>query len=137
MRAFGATGSIALIGYLFDAATVTGRPEAIAGFARASKAAKELLANDPSAWDVVRPLMSAEDEPTFEALKRDFLAGIPRRPLATERGDGETPVRASWPGSAASASSGRARPCRRASTSTAPPWLRRRRAAHAPSARLP
>ena len=33
--------------------------------------------------------MSAEDEATFVALKRDFLAGIPRRSLDTERGDGE------------------------------------------------
>ncbi|MCJ2131139.1 ABC transporter substrate-binding protein [Methylobacterium sp. E-045] len=89
MRAFGATGSIALIGYLFEGATVSDKAEAIAGFARASRTAKEMLANDPTTWDVVRPLMSAEDEPTFEALKRDFLAGIPRRPLATERTDGE------------------------------------------------
>ncbi|MHC2002185.1 ABC transporter substrate-binding protein [Methylobacterium sp. WCS2018Hpa-22] len=89
MRAFGATGSIALIGYLFEGSTVSGKGEAIAGFARASRTAKEMLANDPSAWEVVRPLMSADDEPTFEALKRDFLAGIPRRPIATERGDGE------------------------------------------------
>ncbi|KQO56109.1 ABC transporter substrate-binding protein [Methylobacterium sp. SD274] len=89
MRAFGATGSIALIGYLFEGSTVSGKAEAIAGFARASRTAKEMLANDPSAWEVVRPLMSADDEPTFEALKRDFLAGIPRRPIATERGDGE------------------------------------------------
>lgn len=89
MRGFGATGSIALIGYLFDSATVTGRPDVIAGFVRASKAAKEFLATDASAWEIVRPLMSAEDAPTFEALKRDFLAGIPRRPLDTERSDGE------------------------------------------------
>lgn len=89
MRAFGATGSIALIGYLFEGATIAAKPEAVAGFARASKAAKELLGTDPSAWDVVRPLMSADDEPTYAALKRDFLAGIPRRPIATERSDGE------------------------------------------------
>ncbi|KQP51350.1 MULTISPECIES: ABC transporter substrate-binding protein [unclassified Methylobacterium] len=89
MRGFGATGSIALIGYLFDAGTVKAKPEAIAGFARASKAAKALLATDPSAWEIVRPLMSAEDAPTFEALKRDFLAGIPQRALDTERSDGE------------------------------------------------
>ncbi|GJE18514.1 ABC transporter substrate-binding protein [Methylobacterium marchantiae] len=89
MRAFGATGSIALIGYLFEGATVSGKSEVIAGFVRASRTAKDMLANDPSTWEVVRPLMSAEDEPTFEALKRDFLAGIPRRAIATERSDGE------------------------------------------------
>lgn len=89
MRAFGATGSIALIGYLFEGGAISNKAEAIAGFARASRTAKEILANDPAAWDVVRPLMSADDAPTFEALKRDFLAGIPRRPLAIERVDGE------------------------------------------------
>ncbi|TXM68291.1 ABC transporter substrate-binding protein [Methylobacterium sp. WL69] len=89
MRAFGATGSMALIGYLFAGETLGAKPEAVAGFTRASKAAKDMLAQDASAWDVVRPLMAAEDEATFEALKRDFLAGIPRRPLAVERADGE------------------------------------------------
>ncbi|MCJ2082534.1 ABC transporter substrate-binding protein [Methylobacterium sp. J-090] len=89
MRAFGATGSMALIGYLLAGETVSAKPEAVAGFTRASKAAKDMLAQDASAWDVVRPLMAAEDEATFEALKRDFLAGIPRRPLAVERVDGE------------------------------------------------
>ena len=89
MRAFGATGSVALIGYLVDGAAVEGRPELVASFARASRAAKDMLASDPAAWEIVRPLMTAENEATFEALKRDFLAGIPRRPIADERADGE------------------------------------------------
>lgn len=89
MRAFGARGSMALIGYLLTGETVGAKSEAVAGFTRASKAAKDMLASDASAWDVVRPLMAAEDAATFEALKRDFLAGIPRRPLAAERADGE------------------------------------------------
>lgn len=89
MRAFGAKGAVTLIGYLFSAEAMT-KPDAVQGFARASAAAKDALATDPAAWDVVRPLMAAEDEPTFEALKRNFLAGIPRRPLSAERADGET-----------------------------------------------
>ncbi|AWN37258.1 ABC transporter substrate-binding protein [Methylobacterium radiodurans] len=89
MRAFGATGSVALIGYLVDGATVEGRPQLVASFARASRAAKDMLASDPATWEIVRPLMTAEDEATFEALKREFLAGIPRRPIADERADGE------------------------------------------------
>jgi NitT/TauT family transport system substrate-binding protein len=89
MRAFGATGSVALIGYLVDGAAVEGRPELVAGFARASRAAKDMLASDPATWEIVRPLMTAEDEATFAALKREFLAGIPRRSIADERADGE------------------------------------------------
>ena len=89
MRALGATGSVALIGYLFEAATVAQKPEAVAAFVRAARAAKDLLATDASAWEIVRPLMAAEDDATYEALRREYLAGIPRRPLADERGDGE------------------------------------------------
>ena len=89
MRAFGATGSVALIGYLVDGASAQNRPEVVAAFARASRAAKDMLAADPGTWEIVRPLMTAENEATYEALKRDFLAGIPRRTIAEERVDGE------------------------------------------------
>ena len=77
------------VGYLFQDATVKEKPAAVAAFARASRAAKDMLASDPSTWQIVRPLMAAEDEATFEALKHDFLAGIPRRSTAEERADAE------------------------------------------------
>ena len=89
MHALGVPGDVALIGYLFPDATVKEKPDAVAGFYRASRAAKDMLAQDPSAWEIVRPLMAAENDATFEALKRDFLAGIPRRTVAEERADAE------------------------------------------------
>ncbi len=87
MHALGVPGDVALIGYLFQDTTVKEKPAAVAAFARASRAAKDILASDPTAWQIVRPLMAAEDDATFEALKRNFLAGIPRRPVAEERAD--------------------------------------------------
>lgn len=89
MRAFGAKGPVALIGYLFEAKTVQAKADAVNGFVRASMAAKEVLANEPGAWEIVRPLMAADDEATFERLKRSFLDGIPRRPVKAEEADGE------------------------------------------------
>ncbi|CAO4196108.1 ABC transporter substrate-binding protein [Methylorubrum extorquens] len=89
MRAFGAKGAVSLIGYLYEGHTVADRGEVVCGFARASAAAKDALANEPALWETVRPLMAAEDDATFATLKRDFLAGIPRRPIAAERADGE------------------------------------------------
>ena len=87
MRALGVGGDVSLIGYLFHAATVAEKPAAVAGFARASRAAKDMLASDPATWDIVRPLMDAPDQATFEALKREFLAGTPRRPVGDESKD--------------------------------------------------
>ena len=89
MRAFGAKGAVSLIGYLFEGKTVDGKGDAVHGFIRASMAAKEVLANEAEAWTIVRPLMAADDAATFETLKRNFLAGIPRRTVAAEREDGE------------------------------------------------
>lgn len=88
-RALGATGEIALVGYVFDEELAAKRPGLVDGFAAASRAAKDRLAADAGAWDRLRPLMQAEDEATFEALRRAFLEGIPRRPLAEERADAE------------------------------------------------
>lgn len=89
VRALGVSGDVALSGYLLRKQTVLDKPAVVAGFVRASRAAKALLASDSSVWEIVRPLMAAEDAATFEALKRDFLAGIPRRSVETERADGE------------------------------------------------
>ncbi len=89
MRALGAQGAVSLIGYLFAGATVSANEAAVRGFVQASRAAKDVLATEPEAWNIVRPLMAAEDDTTFETLKRNFLAGIPRRPVEAERADGE------------------------------------------------
>ncbi len=105
MRAFGAQGAVSLIGYLYKGQTVTDRGEVVRGFARASAAAKDALANEPGLWDTVRPLMAAEDDATFATLKRDFLAGIRAAPSGPSgrMASASTPP---WPVSPASSCSG-------------------------------
>ena len=86
-RGFGVTGPVALLGYVFDDALLARRAAEMAAFTRASRAAKQALADDATAWTLVRPLMAAEDAATFDALRREFLDGIPRRPVAAEEAD--------------------------------------------------
>ncbi len=43
----------------------------------ASRAAKDILRNDASAWEVVRPRMKPKNDAQFDALKAGFIAGIP------------------------------------------------------------
>lgn len=88
-RSFGLDGDMALLGYVFDEAFPARHPDILDRFARASATAKRLLATADSAWTAIRPLMQAEDEATFQTLKRYFLDGIPRRPIAAERADAE------------------------------------------------
>jgi len=80
----GTGGRIAFVGHVFSPAAPAA---AVAGFARASAAAKQVLAQDDGAWQALRPLMQADDEATFEALRRRFVEGIPTRSVAAEMAD--------------------------------------------------
>ncbi|MEZ0168499.1 ABC transporter substrate-binding protein [Microvirga sp. TS319] len=86
-RSFGVEGEIALLGYIFKEET---DPAILDAFARASHGAKRILQDRDDAWLPIRSLMSAEDETTFQALKRYFIEGIPRRSIPDERADAET-----------------------------------------------
>jgi NitT/TauT family transport system substrate-binding protein len=63
------------LGYVFFQSFADQNPELIAAFADASLAAKELLKGDEE-WERIRPLTKAEDDATFEALKRRYREGI-------------------------------------------------------------
>ena len=66
-----------LLGYVFKGAFIRENPDLIAGFAAASRGAKDILARDEAAWDAVRPKMRAKTDAAFEQLKAGFRAGIP------------------------------------------------------------
>jgi len=86
---FGVPHEPTLVGYVFDGGFARANPAAVNAFARASRAAKAALAAEPSVsdplWAQVRPQMQAADEATFQALRRGFVAGIPRLSLAADR----------------------------------------------------
>ena len=80
----GARGKVALLGYLVHE---DAEPAALAAFAKASRAAKALLASKAEAWGSLRPTMEAPDAATFEALRQAFIDGIPHQPRDTEIAD--------------------------------------------------
>lgn len=80
----GAKGRIAFVGFVFRDTT----PEAtLVAFGKAARRAETMMADDPSLWGKLRPLMRAPDDRTFTALKDAFQRGIPRKPLAAEIAD--------------------------------------------------
>lgn len=85
-RAFGVEGPISFIGYVFKRGDGE-NDRRIAAFAAASRQAKQALASQEAIWTQLRPLMQADDEATYDVLKRTFLAGIPNRPVAEEQAD--------------------------------------------------
>ena len=83
----GAKGEVAMVGFVFSESWAKENPEAVQAFLRAAAKADELLATSNEAWDAVRPLMRAEDEATFEALRRRYREGIPERSTAQNEAD--------------------------------------------------
>ena len=66
-----------LLGYVVKGELLRENPQLVAGFAAASRAAKELLASNDAEWDRLRPRMKAKSDDAFAALKAGFRAGIP------------------------------------------------------------
>lgn len=85
--ALGASGPVAMLGYVFDERWAAANRAAIDGFARASAAAKVILRDSDAEWEALRPLMRAESEAVFERLRDKFRAGIPRRSAGAEEAD--------------------------------------------------
>ena len=76
-RDLGLDPSTPLLGYVLRDGWIAENPDIAAGFAHASRAAKDLLAGDDAAWAALRPIMNAADDAEFEALKAGWRAGIP------------------------------------------------------------
>ena len=76
-RQLGLDPDVPLLGYVFHGEMVRDHWELVAGFAAASHSAKDLLAKDDAAWDDLRPLMNADSDAEFIALRDGWRAGIP------------------------------------------------------------
>ncbi|MBM7066405.1 ABC transporter substrate-binding protein [Actibacterium sp. 188UL27-1] len=66
-----------LLGYVVSGELLRDNPDLVQGLARASRAAKDMLATDDNEWDRLRPRMNAKTDAQFAALKSGFRAGIP------------------------------------------------------------
>jgi NitT/TauT family transport system substrate-binding protein len=84
-RSVGVDGAIPLLGYVFDERWGAGNRGAVTGLVRASRRAKQLLAESDAEWERLRPIVKAADEATFVALRAGFRRGIPARWGEAER----------------------------------------------------
>ncbi len=84
-RALGLDPETPLIGYVVRGEILKSHPGLGEAVATASHQAKDKLSNDPAAWERIRPMMRAETDAEFEALKAGFLAGTPERRAVDEK----------------------------------------------------
>jgi len=68
-----------LLGWVFSDRWAAKNPQLAKGLIDASYEAKGLLKSDGAVWDKLRPIMDAEDDTMFQALKDGYREGIPDR----------------------------------------------------------
>lgn len=78
-KALGLDPNTPLLGYYLKESFLDANPGLAQALYDASRDAKDLLANDPAAWETIRPRMNAKTDAQFERLKADWLGGIPAR----------------------------------------------------------
>jgi len=72
----GVDTQLPLLGWVFDETWAEQHPKEITGFLKASLKAKQLLLSSDKEWQRIRPLTKAESPEVFEALKKEYRAGI-------------------------------------------------------------
>ena len=78
-KALGLDADTPLLGYYAKESFLAAHPGLAQAFYEASREAKDLLASSDEAWEAIRSQMNADNDAEFEALKRDWVAGIPPR----------------------------------------------------------
>jgi NitT/TauT family transport system substrate-binding protein len=76
-KALGLDPETPLLGYVIKGELRRAQPELIAGFAAASREAKQILGQDDAEWKRLRPIMNAANDAEFAALRAGFREGIP------------------------------------------------------------
>jgi NitT/TauT family transport system substrate-binding protein len=69
--------SVPLLGYVFSESWSKAHPGAVAGLAKASGEAKEILKASDQEWERLRPLINPANDQQLVALRDGFRAGIP------------------------------------------------------------
>lgn len=75
--ALGLDPATPLLGYVMDERLVQEKPKLAAALKRASRAAKNLLLTDEAAWERLRPIMNADDDAEYAALRDGWRQGVP------------------------------------------------------------
>ena len=83
----GAKGSVAMIGYVFDAAWAAKNRAIVDRFLDVTRQAKEILASSDAEWQRIAPLIGTADAATLRVYRDRYREGIPRRPVADEEED--------------------------------------------------
>jgi NitT/TauT family transport system substrate-binding protein len=86
-KALGASGPVAVTGYVFSESFAAAHKNALNHFFAAVAEARGILAEDPSAWAPIKARLRLKDDAALEVYRQRYLDGVPKRSVAEEAAD--------------------------------------------------
>jgi NitT/TauT family transport system substrate-binding protein len=86
-KALGATGPVAMTGYVFNESFADSHRDALRRYFEAAAKARNVLAEDPNAWAPIKEKLKIADDAALAVYRRRYLEGATKRPLAAEAAD--------------------------------------------------
>jgi NitT/TauT family transport system substrate-binding protein len=87
LHRLGASGPVAILGYVFDGAWAARNRPALDRFLEASRQAKDILAASDTEWQRLAPRIGVNDAGTLALYRQRYSEGIPRRSIDDEAAD--------------------------------------------------
>jgi len=86
-KVLGATGRVAMIGYVFKESLAASHKDALRRFFAAAAEARKILRDDPNAWAPIRAQLRLKDDAALAIYRERYLDGVPKRTVAEEAAD--------------------------------------------------
>lgn len=89
MTKLGASGPVAMVGYVFHGGWAEHNHALLARFFAVTSEAKNILAGSPAEWQQLAPRIGVSGDAALEIYRQRYIEGIPRRPVADEFADAQ------------------------------------------------
>jgi NitT/TauT family transport system substrate-binding protein len=86
-KRLGASGPVAMLGYVFDAGFAAKNKAAVARFLGVAGEAKDILARSPEEWQRLSARIGVTDNVALDIYRKRYSEGIPHRPIADDERD--------------------------------------------------
>jgi NitT/TauT family transport system substrate-binding protein len=86
-KALGASGPLAMTGYLFNESFAASHKDLLRRYFAATAEARKILAEDPGAWAPIKARLRLKDDAALAVYRQRYLEGVPKRTVAEEAAD--------------------------------------------------
>lgn len=86
-RRLGAKGPVAMVGYVFDEGFAQSHTAALTRFFKIAMEAKKILVHSDADWERIGHQLGIVDQAQLALYRKNYVDGIPRRPVAEEAAD--------------------------------------------------